>query len=65
VGPFLGAKIRDSFGAYQHAFTISAIMLLIGALLAFLLRSPSSGQNAAVMEAPEPARVPESAGHGQ
>jgi OFA family oxalate/formate antiporter-like MFS transporter len=42
VGPILGGRIRDAFGSYLHAFTISAVMLLFGALLAFFLRSPKS-----------------------
>jgi hypothetical protein len=36
----LGGKIRDTFENYHNAFTISAIMLLAGAVLAFLLKSP-------------------------
>ncbi len=40
LGPILGARIRDSFHSYHHAFSISAFMLLIGALLALTLRTP-------------------------
>jgi MFS transporter, OFA family, oxalate/formate antiporter len=40
IGPMLGGKIRDAFGSYHHAFTISAIMLLAGTVLAFILKSP-------------------------
>jgi OFA family oxalate/formate antiporter-like MFS transporter len=40
IGPMLGGKIRDAFGNYHNAFTISAIMLLAGAVLAFLLKAP-------------------------
>ena len=40
IGPMLGGKIRDAFGNYHNAFTISAIMLLIGAVLAFFLKVP-------------------------
>jgi OFA family oxalate/formate antiporter-like MFS transporter len=40
IGPMLGGKIRDAFGSYHNAFTISAIMLLVGAVLAFLLKAP-------------------------
>jgi OFA family oxalate/formate antiporter-like MFS transporter len=40
IGPMLGGKIRDTFENYHNAFTISAIMLLAGAVLAFLLKSP-------------------------
>jgi predicted MFS family arabinose efflux permease len=40
IGPMLGSKMRDVFANYHHAYTISAIMLLAGAVLAFLLKSP-------------------------
>jgi OFA family oxalate/formate antiporter-like MFS transporter len=40
IGPMLGGKIRDTFGTYHSAFIISAIMLLAGAVLSFLLKSP-------------------------
>ena len=40
IGPMLGGKIHDAFGSYHSAFTISAIMLLIGAALAFFLKTP-------------------------
>jgi OFA family oxalate/formate antiporter-like MFS transporter len=40
VGPILGGKIRDSFGAYAHSYTISAIMLLLGAAMALLVKAP-------------------------
>jgi len=42
IGPMLGGKIRDAFGSYHHAFTISAIMLLVGAVLALILKSPKT-----------------------
>ena len=42
IGPMLGGKIRDAYGSYHHAFTISAIMLLAGAVLAFILKSPKT-----------------------
>ena len=48
IGPMLGGKIRDAFGNYHNAFTISAIMLLAGAVLAFILKSPKT----------EPAPIP-------
>jgi OFA family oxalate/formate antiporter-like MFS transporter len=48
IGPMLGGKIHDKFGSYHSAFTISAIMLLIGAALAFFLKTPT----------PQPARQP-------
>lgn len=40
AGPLLAGKLRDSFGSYAHSFTISAVMLLIGAILALAIRSP-------------------------
>ncbi len=40
TGSLLGGKARDLFHSYAHAFTICAIMLLAGAVLAFLLKSP-------------------------
>jgi OFA family oxalate/formate antiporter-like MFS transporter len=40
-GPLLGGKIRDMTGTYATSYTISAIMLLVGAALAFTTRSPS------------------------
>jgi OFA family oxalate/formate antiporter-like MFS transporter len=42
IGPMLGGKIRDAFGDYHNAFTISAIMLLAGAVLAFILKAPKT-----------------------
>jgi OFA family oxalate/formate antiporter-like MFS transporter len=42
VGPLLGAKIRDHFGSYQYAFLISAVMLMLGAVLALLTKPPGS-----------------------
>jgi OFA family oxalate/formate antiporter-like MFS transporter len=42
IGPILGGKIRDSFGAYTHSYTISAIMLLLGAVLAFMVKAPEA-----------------------
>lgn len=40
TGPYIAGRIRDHFGSYHNAFTISAVMLLLGALLAFLLKAP-------------------------
>jgi len=40
LGPIVGAAIRDRFGSYVWAFGISGVMLLIGALLAFTLKTP-------------------------
>jgi hypothetical protein len=51
----LGSKMRDAFANYQNAYTISAIMLLAGAVLAFILKSPKL----------EPAPVPAGPGGGQ
>jgi len=42
VGPLLGASIRDHFGAYDHAFRISAGMLVLGALLAMVTKPPQT-----------------------
>jgi MFS transporter, OFA family, oxalate/formate antiporter len=42
IGPMLGGKIRDAFGNYHNAFVISAVMLLIGAALAFLAKPPKT-----------------------
>ncbi len=43
IGPMLAGKIRDACGNYHYAFVISAIMLLLGAGLAFLLKEPKTG----------------------
>ena len=40
TGPYIAGKIRDHSGSYHNAFTISAVMLLLGAVLAFLLKAP-------------------------
>jgi OFA family oxalate/formate antiporter-like MFS transporter len=42
IGPMLAGKIRDHFHNYHNAFTISAIMLLVGAVLAFAMRAPKT-----------------------
>jgi OFA family oxalate/formate antiporter-like MFS transporter len=39
-GPMMGARIRDSFHAYNHAFTISGALLLAGAIVAWRLKAP-------------------------
>lgn len=41
-GPLLGGKIRDVTGTYTTSYTISAVMLLVGAALAFTTRAPAS-----------------------
>lgn len=43
IGPMLAARIRDTSGNYHYAFVISAIMLLLGAALAFILKAPKTG----------------------
>ena len=55
IGPMLGSKMRDAFANYHNAYTISAIMLLAGAVLAFILKSPKL----------EPAPVPAGPGGSQ
>jgi len=57
LGPMLGAKVRDSFHSYDHAFTISAVLLLLGAALALMLRPPPTRPDGIfynVAETPEP-----------
>jgi OFA family oxalate/formate antiporter-like MFS transporter len=66
VGPMLGARIRDSFHSYNYAFSISAVMLLAGAVLAFTLRTPRTELKAITPFSPAEGkgktREPESAG---
>jgi OFA family oxalate/formate antiporter-like MFS transporter len=40
AGPLLGGKIRDLTGSYGTSYVISAVMLLVGAALAFTTRPP-------------------------
>jgi len=40
TGSVLGGRIRDLFGSYAHAFTLCAVMLLLGAVLALFLKAP-------------------------
>jgi OFA family oxalate/formate antiporter-like MFS transporter len=54
-GPLLGGKIRDVTGTYSTSYAISAIMLLVGATLAYTTRAP------AVAPANAPAASPEKA----
>jgi OFA family oxalate/formate antiporter-like MFS transporter len=42
IGPMLGGKIRDASGNYHSAFVISAVMLLVGAALALLVKAPKT-----------------------
>lgn len=37
-GPILGGKVRDLLGSYNYSFVISAVLLLIGAVLAMTIR---------------------------
>lgn len=45
-GPRLGAMVRDQVGSYSYSFTISAILLILGAGLALLLKSPGATRRA-------------------
>jgi OFA family oxalate/formate antiporter-like MFS transporter len=56
-GPLLGGKIRDLTGSYATSYTISAVMLLVGAALAFTTRAPAL----AAAPAPQPQASPEKA----
>lgn len=40
VGPVLGGRIRDQFGAWTYSFTISAVLLLVAAGVAWLVKAP-------------------------
>jgi len=40
TGPYIAGWIRDHYNSYNNAFILCAIMLLIGVVLAFLLRAP-------------------------
>ena len=40
TGSVLGGRVRDRFGSYTYAFITCGIMLLVGAVLAFLLEAP-------------------------
>ena len=42
TGSILGGRVSDIFGSYNYAFVASAIMLLLGAVLAFTLRAPAA-----------------------
>ena len=44
TGPYVAGRIRDAFGAYNYAYTVSAIMLLGGILLALTLKAPKCPQ---------------------
>ncbi len=47
TGPYVAGRIRDAFGAYGHAYTVSAIMLLIGVVLALTVKAPEDRRTAA------------------
>jgi len=40
IGPILGGMVRDSSGSYSASYVVSAVMLLLAAVLAFTMRSP-------------------------
>ncbi len=42
VGPLLGAGINDHFKSYSYAYQISAGMLVVGAVLAMLIKPPGT-----------------------
>ena len=52
-GPLLGGKIRDVTGTYSTSYTISAVMLLVGAALAFTTRAPALAPASAPAASPE------------
>jgi MFS transporter, OFA family, oxalate/formate antiporter len=46
LGPYIAGRIRDVCGSYNNAFLLCAVMLVVGAVLAFLLRAPKAGSAA-------------------
>ena len=42
TGSILGGRVSDIFGSYNYAFVASAIMLLLGAMFAFILKAPAA-----------------------
>jgi OFA family oxalate/formate antiporter-like MFS transporter len=42
LGPIVGARIHDYYHTYSYSYSISAIMLLVGAVLAYALRTPKA-----------------------
>ena len=46
AGPILGGQIKDLSGSYTYSYLISAVMLLIGAALAFATRPPKPAAGA-------------------
>lgn len=59
TGPYLAGKIRDQFGSYHNAYLTCAIMLLVGAALALVLKAPAAATGAAQNSEPKPASGPE------
>jgi OFA family oxalate/formate antiporter-like MFS transporter len=57
LGPILGGRIRDVMGSYNYSFGISAVLLLVGAALALMIRAPrfEPASAAAAGTRPEPA----------
>lgn len=45
-GPMLGANIHDHYQSYTYSYLISAVMLLIGAVLALTVRQPQTAPEA-------------------
>ncbi|MFI5338077.1 MAG: OFA family MFS transporter [Opitutales bacterium] len=44
LGSLVGGRVRDILGSYSMAYTIVAVMLLAGAVLAFVTRPPKTEQ---------------------
>lgn len=42
LGPFLGGVVRDLTGTYSVSYIVSAVMCLLGAVLALLIRAPGA-----------------------
>jgi OFA family oxalate/formate antiporter-like MFS transporter len=42
TGSVLGGRVRDLFGSYTYAFVTCGVMLLLGAVLAFFLKTPTT-----------------------
>ncbi|HYG33957.1 MAG TPA: OFA family MFS transporter [Clostridia bacterium] len=54
TGPYLAGRIRDQFGAYNNAYIACAIMLLVGAALALVLKAPKAESTPAAESKPGP-----------
>ena len=46
LGPILGGRIRDVSGTYTASYTISAVLLLVAAVLACTIRAPRAATDA-------------------